>query len=75
MKNISPLNFTKYLSYSEVQKNKDVVNNWNRFKQLTFICLVYGYQLIQNRSMGSFWQFVIVRNEGNQIFLVRKGYW
>ena len=55
MKNISPLNFTKYLSYSEVQKNKDVVNNWNRFKQLRFICLVYGYQLIQNRSMGSFW--------------------
>ena len=55
MKNISPLNFTKYLSYSEVQKNKDVVDNWNRFKQLRFICLVYGYQLIQNRSMGSFW--------------------
>ena len=55
MKNISPLNFTKYLSYSEVQKNKDVVNNWNRFKQFRFICLVYGYQLIQNRSMGSFW--------------------
>ena len=55
MENVSPLNFTKYLSYSEVQKNKDVVNNWNRFKQLRFICLVYGYQLIQNRSMGSFW--------------------
>ena len=26
VKNISPLNFTKYLSYSEVQKNRNVVN-------------------------------------------------
>ena len=26
VKNISPLNFAKYLSYSEVQKNRNVVN-------------------------------------------------
>ena len=34
VKNISPLNFTKYLSYSEVQKNRNVVNIWNRFNQV-----------------------------------------
>ena len=28
------LNFAKYLSYSEVQKNMNVVNIWNRFKQV-----------------------------------------
>ena len=32
--NMSPLNFAKYLSYSEVQKSKDVINNWNRFQQV-----------------------------------------
>ena len=32
VKNISPLNFAKYLAYSEVQKNKDVVNNWNKLR-------------------------------------------
>ena len=32
VKNISPLNFAKYLSYSEVQKN--VANIWNRFEQV-----------------------------------------
>ena len=32
--NMSPLNFAKYLSYSEVQKSKGVINNWNRFQQV-----------------------------------------
>ena len=34
MKNIFPLNFAKYPSYSEVQKNRNVVNNWKRFQQV-----------------------------------------
>ena len=33
VQSISPLNFAKYLSYSEVQKNRNIVNNWNRFQQ------------------------------------------
>ena len=33
VQNISPLNFAKYLTYSEVQKNRNIVNNWNRFQQ------------------------------------------
>ena len=33
VKNIPPLNFAKYLSYSEVKKNRNIVNNWNRFQQ------------------------------------------
>ena len=34
VKIISPLNFAKYLSYSEVQKDRNVVNDWNRFQQV-----------------------------------------
>ena len=34
VKNISQLNFAKYLGYSEVQKNTSVVNNWKRFQQV-----------------------------------------
>ena len=32
--NICLLNFVKYLRYSGVQKNSNVVNNWNRFQQV-----------------------------------------
>ena len=34
VKNISPLGLAKYLSYSEVQKNRKVVNVWIRFQQV-----------------------------------------
>ena len=34
VQNISPLNFAKYLTYSEVQKNRNVVNNWSRFQKV-----------------------------------------
>ena len=33
VKNISPLSFSEHLSYSEVLKNRKVVNIWNRFQQ------------------------------------------
>ena len=32
--NIFPLDFAKYVSYSEVRKNRKVVNIWIRFQQV-----------------------------------------
>ena len=34
VENMFSLNFAKYLIYSEVQKNRNVVNIWNRFQQV-----------------------------------------
>ena len=34
MKNISPLNFAKYLRYSEAQKNRGIANIEKRFQQV-----------------------------------------
>ena len=34
MKNMFPLDCAKYLSYSDVQKNRKVVNIWIRFQQV-----------------------------------------
>ena len=50
MKNISPLNFAKYLSYSEAQKNSNVVNNWKQISASWDFFL----NLLQNHFMGSF---------------------
>ena len=50
MKNISPLNFAKYLSYSEAQKNSNVVNNWKKISASWDFFL----NLLQNYFMGSF---------------------
>ena len=33
VKNIFPLDFVKYLSYSEAQKNRNVINMWKRFQE------------------------------------------
>ena len=36
MKNMFPLDFAKYLSYSDVQKNRKVVNIWIRFMETLY---------------------------------------
>ena len=51
VQNISPLNFAKYLTYSEVQKNRNIVNNWNRFSKVgvyskSVTKLLYGKFLV-----------------------------
>ena len=50
VKDISPLKFARYLSYSEIPKNRNDVITGTDFSKLEFIL-----NMLQNRSMGSFW--------------------
>ena len=61
MKNIFPLGFAKYLSYSEVQKNRKFLDQISASREFVL-------NLLQKH-----W-FVIVRVKGDQRFVVRKGY-
>ena len=70
VKNISPLDFANYLSYSEVQKNMKVVNVWIRFQQvgsLFEICYKNALWEVfdkwsQFQIVLSFWELQVIRD-------------
>ena len=61
----------KYRSYSEVKKNRNVVDIWNKFQQVVSLFLIC-YNALWD-VFGKWRHFQ--RNAGDQIFLVHKGYW
>ena len=62
----------KYRSYSEVKKNRNVVDIWNKFQHIGSLLLIC-YKNAPWDVFGKWRHFHW--NAGDQIFFVHKGYW